>query len=453
MASWATKRKFLYGGSFLLIFFLITAGIFWKVVYRTPTCDDGRKNGDEKGIDCGGNCKNICTADTLSPIVIWSKIFNISGDVYTAVSFVENPNINSKNPKANYQFDIYDSDNKLILSKQGETSIPKGKKFAVFETGIVLKGVKPKSTDFKFLSLSNWQKDTELEPEVVLKYGTLISTSTTPKIIGTITSNSLKTIPEIELDVFVLDSKENVVAASRSFVDNLLPKQTQDFVFTWQKSFDLGVEACRDSLDLVLALDRSGSMRSESSNPPEPFETVKKTAVDFVRNLSSSDKVSVISFGDDARIEKSLSSNKNDIVSSIQNLSLSTTTDENTNIFSALEKAKEELGSLSPRDENKRAIILLTDGVPNLPKDPNFSSYPISSAQNISKEINSQNITIYTIGLGKNINEGFLLSISSNDQSYFTSPTKYTLSSIYEKISSNLCVKKPNVITVIYRTL
>ena len=100
-----------------------------------------------------------------------------------------------------------------------------------------MKNSKPKSADFQFLSFSPWEKDTQKEPEISLQYGAITSSSTTPTISGIVLNKSLQNIPKIELAVFVLDSGENVIAASRTFVDNLAKNSSQDFVFTWQKPF------------------------------------------------------------------------------------------------------------------------------------------------------------------------------------------------------------------------
>jgi hypothetical protein len=238
MALWATKRRFLYGGVFLIIALLILAWIFWGFFNKTPTCTDGVRNGIETGIDCGGSCKNLCSNDIMSPVVQWAKVFNISGDVYSATAYIENPNVNSKNEKAKYEFRIYDEDNKIILVKSGQTSIPKNKKFAIFETGIIVKNSKPKSAEFVFTSFSEWEKDEVKEPVVSIKYGSLENNTTIPRVVGTITNTSLVDIKEIELVVLVVDENENVIGSSRTFVDNLFRGTTQDFVFTWQKSFD-----------------------------------------------------------------------------------------------------------------------------------------------------------------------------------------------------------------------
>jgi hypothetical protein len=237
MALWAAKRRMMYGGGVLLVVFLTLLVFFWNVFYRAPTCSDKIKNGDEKGVDCGGSCTILCTADTLNPVVLWSKTFNISGDVYSAVAYVENPNVNSENQKATYQFKIYDSENRLITTKEGETSVPKNKTFAIFETGIVLKNSKPKLTDFEFTSFGPWQKDISKEPEISLDYGTVTSTSTTPILTGKVYNKSLQDIPEIELVVLVSDNMGNTIATSRTYVDDLARNSSQDFVFTWLQPF------------------------------------------------------------------------------------------------------------------------------------------------------------------------------------------------------------------------
>lgn len=451
--SWAAKRRLIYGGAVVILLSIFIGVFFWKVIYKAPTCNDGYKNGDEKGIDCGGGCKNLCTSDALTPIVLWSKIFNISGDVYTAVAYLENPNINSKNSSLKYRFRIFDDSNSLIISKEGETSIPKGKKFAIFENGLVIKNSKPRSAEIELMSFGTWQKDTKVEPSLALKYSALSSTSTIPRITGTITNDSLENIPVTELVVFVLDGNENVVAASQTFVDDLTKRTSQDFVFTWPKPFNLGVEACTYPLDISIALDRSGSMRSEGLFPPEPFSTVTKTAKNFIKNLTNNDQVSVISFGNNSRVESVLTKDKDSAIRAIDNLFLSTTTNEQTNITAGLSDSVAQLETGSIRVESKKVIVLLTDGLPTLPIDPTISDFPTLSAKQVSEAITESKFELFTIGLGKNVSEGFLKSISTDDNHYFLAPTKETLSDIYSKIASSLCQKKPNVINVIYRIL
>ncbi len=221
----------------MLIAGLILVAVSFGFFYRTPSCSDGKQNGDETGVDCGGSCRLLCTSDALTPVVLWSKVFNISGDVYTAVAYIQNPNTNSKNPKAGYQFKIYDANNRLVTVKDGETSIPKNKKFTVFEVGLVLKGIKPKSADFAFTSFSPWEKDTSKEPDISISNSEVLATTTAPRIEGTVSNNSIVNISSLELDAFAIDDGQNVIAASRTFINNLAGRSAQDFVFTWPMPF------------------------------------------------------------------------------------------------------------------------------------------------------------------------------------------------------------------------
>ena len=238
MALWSTKRRWLYGGTVVAVLGIFFSIVFFSTFYKAPTCSDGVKNGNELGVDCGGSCQFLCTADALTPVILWSKIFNISGDVYSAVAYVENPNISSKNDNASYTFRIFDENNHLITVREGKTTIPKNQKFAIFETGFILKNTKPKSADFAFNSFSQWKKDTQSKPNLSISYEPIIVSSAGSRIDGTISNNSFINVGRVEIDAFILDSNENVVASSQTFLDSLAQKSSQPFVFTWPKTFD-----------------------------------------------------------------------------------------------------------------------------------------------------------------------------------------------------------------------
>ncbi len=241
MMSWSSKRRFMYGGTFVLVVVLFISYIFLHSFYHAPSCTDGIQNGDELGVDCGGSCQVLCTSDTLTPVVLWSKVFNVSGDVYTAVAYVENPNLNSKNDDASYSFKIYDEHNHVIALREGDTSIPKNKKFTVFETGFVLKNSKPASADFEFTSFSPWKKDMIEEPSLTIDHGLLQFATTTPRVEGTITNTSTIDVGRIEVTAFVIDDNDNVVATSQTFIDSLPKKAMEPFVFTWPKPITASV--------------------------------------------------------------------------------------------------------------------------------------------------------------------------------------------------------------------
>jgi Mg-chelatase subunit ChlD len=451
ISAWSAKRRILYGGGFVLVCAIIVSLLFFHFFYRAPSCSDGVQNGDETGVDCGGSCATLCSNQTIAPIVYWAKAFNVLGDVYNIAAYVENSNIDSKNPQASYDFKVYDANNILIAERTGTTFIPKNQKFIIFEPDLTIQNKIPKRVDFEFTDFAPWQKDVTTDPSISVTYSPLQSTTTSPRITGTVTNNSDQNLDNgLELSVLVLDSNQNAVAVSRTFTDPMPQKTSQDFVFTWPKPFSLGVQSCQSPVDVALSLDRSGSMKSEQANPPEPFSTVKQTAEDFINTLQTGDNVAVVSFGSAATVESLLSGDLSKAVSSIDALSLGTTS-EQTDIGDGLLSAETQLDSAT--DNNKKIIILLTDGVPNEPTVTGNSSYPSVYAQSAAESLEASGTALYTIGLGKSVDTNFLQSLVPNDSYYFFAPTKSDLSAIYNTISSSLCVKKPSVVIVLYRIL
>lgn len=453
MFSWSLRRQIIYGGGTLLVLVGIFFLIFYSFFYTPPTCSDGVRNGGEKGVDCGGSCVRLCAGEALNPIILWSRIFNITGDVYSVAAYVENPNLVSKNEKASYEFSLFDDNNILIEKVEGETFIPRNKKFIVFESGIV-SSKKPVSVSFRFTNFSSWMKDDTEEPDLQITHSALLSTSTVPRIEGVIKNESLNSIDTVELVALIFDGRQNTVAVSRTYVDNLLKNTSQDFVFTWPRPFDLGVSECVSPLDLVLALDKSGSMRSESSNPPEPLNTVKNTAEEFVSKLKSVDQVSIVSFGTEASVDSLLSPIKESAFSAIRSLNIGTTTEsQQTNIGGGLFKSFEELSGERSRSDSKKVVVVLTDGLPTEPKMTGQPDYPKIYSELLANQIRSTGIDIYAIGLGSEVSSGFLNNLTMDASKYFLAPNKETLTSIYNNIVSAICPRKPNSIQIIYRVI
>ena len=450
--SWATQRKLIYGAGILCIVAFISFFVYRAFFYTAPTCFDQKQNGSETGVDCGGSCTAVCTSDALTPVVLWSKVFNISGSVYTLAAYVENPNITSGNTQAGYTFTVYDAKNLVIATRSGTTFIPANKKFVVFEPGLSIPNAVPKRVDFEFTSFGQWQKQTQPDPTLSVTYSALESTSTVPRIDGTVTNDSQQDVSTVELTGLVSDSAQNVIAVSRTYVDTLAVGTSQQFVFTWPKPFNLGVESCTAPVDVALVLDRSGSMRSESLIPPEPFTTVKNTAESFVQNLSAGDSVAVFSFGDNARTESAIASGTPSALSSIDALTLASTS-EQTDMGDGLQAATVAL--LGDGTNKRKVIVLLTDGVPNEPTQKVNGKivvdYPQTFAKQVAQNAISQGVTVYAIGLGKDVDASFLQGIATDSSHYFFAPDKTTLSSIYSAIGQSLCQKKPSTIQVLYR--
>jgi hypothetical protein len=79
---------------------------------------------------------------------------------------------------------------------------------------------------------------------------------------------------------------------------------------------------------------------------------------------------------------------------------------------------------------NNPVIVLLSDGIPNRTTPEEI----IAEADDAKWD----NITLYTVGYGGDVNEPLLRRIASQPEQYFYAPTGNDLTAIYEKIAGEI---------------
>ena len=183
-------------------------------------------------------------------------------------------------------------------------------------------------------------------------------------------------------------------------------------------------------LDVALVLDRSGSMDDLGTNPEQPMTDAKTAAKVFMDNLVSNAQVGVVSFATSSRTDIELtllnsSDNKTLIRGKIDGISASGWTA----IGDGLADANNML--IGGRTDARRITILLTDGKCNRGAD--------QSCSNAIANANANHITIYTIGLGSNIDEPLLQRVASEtDGKYYNAPSSSELQGIYQTIAQEI---------------
>jgi len=238
--SWGSKRKFIYGG-IVVIFFLGAVFLFsYPYINKASTCVDGTKNGDEVGVDCGGSCSRICSfeADQLS--LLWTRSFKISNGRYNVVAYLENQNQDAAVYKIKYRFRFADKDNLYIGSREGETSIPPSRKFAIFEPSVGVGHSVPVYTTFEFLESPVWVKVEEnklSQLKVLVSDISLINEDTSPRLSATIKNSSLFTIPDLNAVAILYDADGNAISASRTYFEFLKAEENKTINFTWPEPF------------------------------------------------------------------------------------------------------------------------------------------------------------------------------------------------------------------------
>lgn len=461
MNDWAMRRKSIYLGVTFLLLGIVVFGFFWKFWYKSPVCNDGIKNGDETGVDCGGSCSLICKDYAFSPIIRWDpRIFEISPGVWSVLVYVENPNTNAEATYLPYTFTLYDSNNQIVATRTSATILPKRKTVGIFEGPINLpQDRRPRRAIFEIGGSVVWQKDILPNPELEIRHSPLTRIDSFPRIEAQVINRSIDDVKNLELVVSIFDGRDNAIAASRTFIDKIAKNESRDVFFTWPKPFNLGERACSKPSNVMLAIDRSGSMASLGSKPPEPLTSVKNAASYFVEQLKSSDRVGLVSFSSQASEvpDNLLSNDFESIKEEISSIDIAQDGTQYTNIYEALRSSWAEL--MSPRvvEPSSKVIVLLTDGRATFPKNPNGKteeddiSYAEDLARKEAEQIKLSGIDIFTIGLGNNVSEEFLRAIATKKDNFFYAPTIEELKDIYSKISSDICKEVPARIEITYK--
>lgn len=444
---WSTRHRIWYITGISVVLIAIALGIYFFFIYQKPTCSDRKKNGQEQGIDCGGVCTRICIDQNPKPIVQWSKAFKVSSGAYNLLAYIQNPDVHAGSRYAPYTFTVLDQNKKILFEKKGITFIPPGKAFGVFEGPISLGTGIPAEVMFTFdAAASVWDKQ-ERNSAIEINRIRLTREKPTPRIDATLENTGLIPVGRIEAVGIVYDDSGNAFAVSRTFIDSLAPESAEDIVFTWPTPFTEQFARCEVPVDVVLAIDRSGSMARDGTNPPEPLTAVKTAAQYFVDALSSNSRTGLVSFATQARLEQPITAEHARITAAVNAVAIHSDGVQQTNIGDALRSASDSLvGS-----QSKKVIVLLTDGLPTEPTKTGNTKYPEVYALQQATVVKDRGIELHSIGLGSDVRGDFLQALASSSRGFaYTAPTVKELSDIYARIASSVCKKNP-VIEVLFR--
>ena len=145
-------------------------------------------------------------------------------------------------------------------------------------------------------------------------------------------------------------------------------------------------ETTIEGIDIVLAMDISGSMLAQDFKPNR-IESSKSIASEFVADRQG-DRLSIVAFAGEAFTQCPLTSDRSAVQTSLSRLR-SGVIDDGTAIGNGLATAINRLRESSAKS---KVVVLLTDGVNN------SGSMSPRMAADIAKELN---IKVYTIGVGR----------------------------------------------------
>jgi len=141
-------------------------------------------------------------------------------------------------------------------------------------------------------------------------------------------------------------------------------------------------------IDIMIALDVSGSMGQQDFEPKNRLHVAKKVIADFIKNRES-DRIGLVIFGADAYLQCPLTVEHDMITDIVTQLSLKDIDGRRTAVGDGLALAASRM--LDSKSKSK-VILLLTDGASNAGTiDPLLAS----------STCKDNNIKVYSIGIGK----------------------------------------------------
>lgn len=239
MFSWAFRRRFLYLTILFLVFVPPTAlFVYFEFIKQPPSCQDGKKNQDEHGPDCGGICLVACMYEVQAyPTIQWSRGYYVSKGIYNLVAYLQNPNTEYISKPVRYVFNVYDDQNVLLATKEGSVSFPTTKLFPIFAPSVDVGERIPKRVSFEFIEPITWLQFDGEKPELEVTERTLSNVDETPIVEATVRNKTLNTYTNVEVIAVVYDKEGNGFASSRTFIDSIGDREDVKIRFTWPEPF------------------------------------------------------------------------------------------------------------------------------------------------------------------------------------------------------------------------
>ena len=447
---WAFWRRVQYGAGVFGALLLIVAGSF-LIFYEDPAdCFDSSQNGLETGIDCGGACVRICAAEVFPPKIVWAESFEITDGQYNAVAYVENINDIASTEQLEYTFTLRNN-GMVVAERSGITVLPPDRAYPIFEGRIDTNGQTVTDTVITIKPVAVWQPATAGPDQFKVTSVILSSADVRPRLDASIENTALTAVSNVEVVTTLFNELGRPLTASQTFIEELPGRTTRDIVFTWPRSIAKTVRSCSIPSDVVMGIDLSGSMNNDGDTPPQPITDAKTAAANFVNRLSAQDQAALVTFASEAVLQQPLTADRAAVAETITNLEIAPAEETGfTNTVAALERIKDELASDRHSSDARRAVVLLTDG---LPTGAGVSEAEVTSAATaLAQEIEASGAVLFVIGLGQNADRNFIESLVSDAAQAYFAPSGSDLGSIYQQITSDLCESGTTRIDVIPKT-
>ena len=223
-------KHLIYGLFYIIVFGFLGYGFF---VYFSPlpSCVDGVQNGDETGLDCGGDCLP-CAVKDLRPLrVVGTDLLPVTATESTAVIRLENPNVTYGSTDFSYIVTGHDAGGETRVLFSGSSFIYPGEiKYIVLPALTVDRSIIAADTVVSVLAWAprgDWKPVSMETRQVSASSNGLFTT-----VSGIVRSSEPVLFPEVNVSAVFYNSDGVLIGASRTSISDLKSFEERHFQIT-----------------------------------------------------------------------------------------------------------------------------------------------------------------------------------------------------------------------------
>ena len=186
---------------------------------------------------------------------------------------------------------------------------------------------------------------------------------------------------------------------------------------------------CTEDIDLMLVLDRSGSL---DNTELDLLQTAAKSFVDALAPTTDGVHIGEASFSTTGSLDQALTDNGVLVKAAIDNLDALERAF--TNLFEGLDYANTELAGANDRNDATvpDVMVVITDGNPNQPTDEVVGRAAALAEATAAK---AAGVEIFVVGVGDNVDDVYLKTIATNNAHYYAAADYASLQAVLQQLT------------------
>lgn len=233
---WAFRRRTRLTAILITVLFVSLITYLYITTYQPPNCFDNSKNQDEQGIDCGGSCSLMCQFQTEAMDIEWARLFEVTPGTWTAAAYIQNRNYNAYTNNARYRFTFYDSSGRVIGTREGTSFAGGESAFAIIESRITNENNTPYRVSFEWIGQPVYYR-LNVRPDIAVEGYDMVPSAVGTEIRTVLRNKQPVPVRNAEVVFIAYDADENAIAASKTYVEYLGPRSSQQISFSWPEGF------------------------------------------------------------------------------------------------------------------------------------------------------------------------------------------------------------------------